>query len=232
MTHKQKSLQHIAFIMDGNRRWAKKLSNIVSFWHASGGENIERVLELCSKDSIPYVSMWALSKENILERAKWEIDAIYSLIEKKVPKLVERLVQGSIRFEVVWDLRLLPAHIRSILLDAIDQTKSGQNMTFILAIAYSGQDEIIRWVKRCIAEWIDPKTLTEKEFLNYLDTGKYPPPSLIVRTGGSIRHSGFFLYQSAYSEYYFTKTLWPDFGKEEFERALDFFSWVTRNFWK
>ena len=232
MRDTQKPLEHISFIMDGNRRWAKKLSNIASFWHANGGDNIERVLELCLNASIPYVSMWALSKENIIERDKWEISAIYDLIEKKVPRLVEKLIKNSIRFEIVWDLWLLPPYIRSILLDAIEQTETWSQMTFVLAIGYSGQDEIVRWVKRCIAEWIDPKTLTEKEFLTYLDTGKYPPPSLIVRTGGSIRHSGFFLYQSAYSEYYFTPTLWPDFGWEDFSKALDFFAWVERNFWK
>lgn len=97
-------------------------------------------------------------------------------------------------------------------------------MTFILAVAYSGQDEIIRAVKRAIAEGVDPQTLTEREFLMYLDSGKYPPPDLIVRTGGSIRHSGFFLYQSAYSEYYFTDTLWPDFGPIDFQKALDMYA--------
>ncbi len=105
-------------------------------------------------------------------------------------------------------------------------------MTFILAIAYSGQDEIVRAVKRCIVEGVDAHTVTEKSFLTYLDTGKYPPLDLIVRTGGSIRHSGYFLYQSAYSEYYFTETLWPDFGKEDFEKALDFYHGIARNFGK
>jgi len=232
MSDTRKPLQHIGFIMDGNRRWARKLSNIVSFGHENGGDNIEKVLELCLKKSIPYVSMWALSKENILERDKWEVETIYGLIEKKLPKLIEKLTKNSIRFEIVGDLWLVPPHIRTILLDAIEQTQGWGKMTFVLAIAYSGQDEIVRWVKRCIAEWINPKSLTEKEFLAYLDTGKYPPLDLIVRTGGSIRHSGFFLYQSAYSEYYFTETLWPDFGQEDFDGALDFYHGVNRNFGK
>lgn len=232
MTETRNPIEHIAFIMDGNRRWARKLSNIVSFGYESGGDNIDRVLELCLTEGIPYVSMWALSKENILERDTWEIGAIYGLIEKKLPKLIEKLIKKSIKFETVWDLWLVPPHIRTILLDATEQTQLGNKITFVLALGYSGQDEIVRWVKRCIAEWINPQTLTEKEFLTYLDTGKYPPPSLIVRTGGSIRHSGYFLYQSAYSEYYFTDTLWPDFWKEDFAKALDFFYSVKRNFWK
>ena len=105
-------------------------------------------------------------------------------------------------------------------------------MTCIFAIGYSGQDEIVRWIKRVIAEWIDPNKLDEKSFLTYLDTGKYPPPDLIVRTGGSIRHSGFFLYHSAYSEYFFTDTLWPDFDEKDFNEALSYFNSTKRNFWK
>jgi undecaprenyl diphosphate synthase len=211
MSTTAKPLEHIAFIMDGNRRWAKKLSNIVSFGHSSGGENVEKVLTLALEAGIPYTSMWALSKENILERDSSEIATIFELFEQKVPALIPKLQKAGIRMEIIGDLWLVPSSVRTILLDAIEATKSGDKMTFILAIAYSGQDEIIRAVKRVIAEGVDPKTLTEKEFLMYLDSGKYPAPDLIVRTGGSIRHSGFFLYQSAYSEYYFTDTLWPDF---------------------
>jgi undecaprenyl diphosphate synthase len=227
-----KKLEHIAFIMDGNRRWAKKLSNIASFGHASGGDNVEKVLALALDAKIPYVSMWALSKENILERDKLEIDTIFGLFEEKIPKLIPKLQNAGIRLEIIGDLWLVPASIRTLLLDAMEATKTWTQMTFVLAIAYSWQDEIVRAVKRCIAEWIDPKTLTEHEFLSYLDSGKYPPPDLIVRTGGSIRHSGFFLYQSAYSEYYFTDTLWPDFGPIDFQKALDVYALTGRNFGK
>lgn len=227
-----RKMHHIGFIMDGNRRYAKRLQNVVSFWHERGGDNIENILWFCLDAEISHVSMWALSKENIQERDSTEINAIYSLIEKKVPKLIPKLIQKWIRFEVIWDLWLIPDTIRTILFDAMEQTTLWTNMTFILAIGYSGQDEIVRGIKRIIAEWVDPKMLTEKEFLTYLDSGKYPPPDLIVRTGGNIRHSGFFLYQSAYSEYYFTETLWPEFSQWDFQKALDFFYGVKRNFWK
>lgn len=218
--------------MDGNRRWAKKLSNVVSFGHAKWGDNIENILILCLESHIDYVSMWALSKENILERSEIEIAGIFQLFRDKIPKLVEKLITNSIRLDIVGDLWLVPPDIRTLLLDAIDQTKDGTRMTCIFAIAYSGQDEIIRGIKRAIAEWVDPKTLDEKTFLTYLDTGKYPPPDLIVRTGGAIRHSGFFLYHSAYSEYFFTETLWPDFGKIDFDMAIEFYNSIKRNFWK
>lgn len=225
-------LKHIGFIMDGNRRWAKKISNIASFWHEKWWDNIENVLELCLGAHIEYVSLWALSKENILERSQVEIAGIFQLFREKIPKLVDKLIEKSVRLDIVGDLWLVPSDIRTLLLDSIERTKNGAQMTCIFAIGYSGQDEIVRGIKRVIAEWIDPNKLDEKSFLTYLDTGKYPPPDLVIRTGGSVRHSGFFLYHSAYSEYFFTDTLWPDFGKEDFDQAVEFYNSTKRNFWK
>ncbi len=225
-------MQHIGFIMDGNRRFAKKLSQLVSFWHEKWGDNVEAVLTLCLDAGIPYVSMWALSKENILERSENEIQAIFTLLETKIPKLVPKLIKSGIKLEIVWDLWLVPSSVREVLFEAMEQTAWCNTMTFILALWYSGQDEIIRGIKRLVAEGIDIKTLTEKDFLQYIDTGKYPPPDIIVRTGWAIRHSGFFLYQSAYSEYYFTDTLWPDFGKKDFDAVIAYLHTVKRNFGK
>ena len=225
-------MQHIGFIMDGNRRWAKKLKNIASFGHDHGSDTIERVLSMVLAKNIPYVSMWALSKENISERSAAEVAYIFGLISTKMPKLVQKFLEDGIRFEVVGDISLVPDDVRNVLTDAIEVTKAGIAMTFILAFGYSGQDEIIRGVKRCLREWVNPHTLTEKEFLTYLDSGKYPSPDLIVRTGGNIRHSGYFLYQSAYSEYFFTETLWPDFSQNDLDAAVGFYDGVKRNFGK
>lgn len=105
-------------------------------------------------------------------------------------------------------------------------------MTLILAIGYGGQDEIVRATKRAIQAGVDPETLDEKSFLQYLDTGRFPAPDLIVRTGGDVRHSGYFLYQAEYSEYYFTDTLWPDFGEDEFYASLNSLKNAKRNFGK
>ena len=183
-------LKHIGFIMDGNRRWAKKLSNVVSFGHASWGDNIENILTLCLDAQMEYVSMWALSKENILERSEVEIAGIFQLFRDKIPKLVTKLIKNSIRLDIIGGIR------------------------------------------RAMAEWIDPISLNEKTFLTYLDSGKYPSPDLIVRTGWSIRHSWFYLYHSAYSEYFFSDTLWPDFWKVDFDKAIKSYNSTNRNFWK
>lgn len=225
-------MQHIGFIMDGNRRWAKKLGNITSFGHKNGFKNIEKVLDMCLAAGIPIVSMWGLSKENITERSRLEIETLFGIIRTEITSLAGRMKKKGIRFQTVGDLTLLPDDVRTALLDAIDVTKDGTTMTAILAVAYSGQDEIVRGVRRCIQEWVNPETLTEKDFLQYLDTGAYPPPDVIVRTGWHMRHSGYFLYQSAYSEYFFTETLWPDFGQKDFDSVLDFFAAAKRNFGK
>lgn len=225
-------MQHIWFIMDGNRRWAKKLKNIASFWHEQWSETLERVLEFCLVQDIAYVSMWALSRENILERSEFEIQTIYALIRHKIPRLIDRFIRDNIRLEVVGDFELLPNDIQDILTHAREKTKTWSKITFILALGYSGQDEIIRGIKKWVEAGNTIDTLDEKTFLPFLDTGRFPPPDLIVRTGGNIRHSGYFLYQSAYSEYYFTETLWPDFGQWDFDQALEYYEWVKRNFWK
>ncbi len=218
--------------MDGNRRWAKKLKNIAAFGHDHGSDTIERVLSMALAQKIPYISMWALSKENISERSAAEVMYIFGLIRTKMPKLVKKFLEDGIRFEVVGDISLVPDDVRKVLTDSIETTKQGTVMTFILAFGYSGQDEIVRGVKRCLREGVNPDTLTEKEFLTYLDSGPYPSPDLIVRTGGNIRHSGYFLYQSAYSEYFFTETLWPDFSQDDFDAAVNFYDGVKRNFGK
>jgi undecaprenyl diphosphate synthase len=225
-------MQHIAFIMDGNRRFAQRLSQIASFGHQKWGETIEKVIGYCLDASIPYVSMWALSKENIQQRSSEEIAFIYSLLREKLPELTKIFLQKGIVLRTVWDMSLLPEDIQLQLKAASEQTKAWTNMTYILAVAYSGQDEIIRWIKKMIASWASLQNLDENSFLQFLDTGIFPPPDLIIRTGWSPRHSGYFLYQSAYSEYYFTDILWPEFWKEDFDKALDFFQKIKRNFWK
>ncbi|MDQ1343835.1 MAG: undecaprenyl diphosphate synthase, partial [Patescibacteria group bacterium] len=127
---------------------------------------------------------------------------------------------------------LLPQNV----VDALDATESDtrthSKMTLVLAVGYGGQDEIVRAAKRAIAEGADPETLDEKAFASFMDTGGLPPPDLIVRTGGDVRHSGYFLYQAEYSEYFYSDLLWPDFNRDEFDRALSNLKSAKRNFGK
>ena len=225
-------MQHIGFIMDGNRRWAKKLGNLIKIGHENGEKTFEKVVEWCYDADIPFVSFWALSKENIEERSSEEIEGIYAILRSSISRLLSLAEEKNMRIESVWDLWLLPADIRASLIDGIEKTRNNAQMTIILALAYSGQDEIIRGLRRYTSEWHDVSSLDEKKFLEYLDSGRFPPPDLIVRTGWAMRHSGYFLYQSAYSEYYFIEKMWPDFTFEDFRKCIDYFASIKRNFWK
>ena len=150
-------MRHIGFIMDGNRRYAKKLSTIVSLGHARGGETLEHVISMCYSYGVEYASFWALSRENILSRSETELSVIYALLREKFPKMIENFQQNTIALEVVGDLWLLPPDIRTIIVNAVEETYTeNPKMTVIFALGYSGQDEIIRGVKRCLAEGIDP----------------------------------------------------------------------------
>lgn len=232
---------HIGFILDWNRRWATTRWLIKMLGHTAGVDNIENILDLCLWEKIEFVSMWILAKKNIENRSKEELKHLYSLFRTKIPAFLPNFIKKWIRFETVWDLNLLPDDIKIMLNDVKEKTKHLNNMTFILGIWYGWQDEIVRWVKDYIKSNLEkiknkPEKLLEKlneqSFSEYLDSWKFPPPDLIVRTGWDIRLSWYFLYQSEYSEYYFTKTLWPDFNEDEFYKAYLSLKWAKRNFWK
>lgn len=233
---------HLALIMDGNRRWATGKGIIKILGHSKWADRIEPTLKLCLKEEIEYVSFWALAKRNIEERSPEELNHIYSLIIDQFPEMLPKLQRESIRFEVLWDENLLPENVREALHVMKEWTKDGTKLTFILAIGYGWQDEIVRWVKNYIQKNIDSLTpekissllenLDENSFREYLDCGRFPNPDLIVRTWWDIRHSGYWLYSSEYSEYYFTPKLWPEFDEAEFYRALGSLKNAKRNFGK
>lgn len=211
---------HLGFIMDGNRRWAKQHMLQTLLGHQEGRVRLEEIVEICYDEGIEYCSFWALAKKNIENRSKEELGYLYKLFEESINTLLPKLLEKGIRMEWVGNPEILPPYIIDLLENAKEKTKNGTRMTFILAIGYGGQDEIIRGIRNFIQQGGDMDTLDENTFLPFLDTGRFPAPDLIIRTGGDTRLSGYFLYQSEYSEYYFTDTLWPDFKKEEFYMAL------------
>ncbi len=223
---------HIGFIMDGNRRWATARNLAKHLGHHQGAEAAERIVELCVREKIECASLWALAKKNILERSPEELTFLYALLQDWTDKIREQCLKNNVRFDTVGDLSLLPSGLQNALQTNKDATKANTGMTLILAIGYGGQDEIVRAVRRAIESGIAPEDVNETSFLQFLDSGSFPPPDLIVRTGGDSRHSGYFLYQAEYSEYYFTKTLWPDFREEEFYTALQSLQSAKRNFGK
>ncbi|EKE28612.1 MAG: Undecaprenyl diphosphate synthase [uncultured bacterium (gcode 4)] len=233
---------HIWFVMDGNRRWATSHKMIKLLGHSKWSDNVENVLKMCLDEWIEYVSMWVIAKKNLEERSKEELEHLFWLIRKRIPEMLPKFLENWVRFETIWNKDLLPDDINQILRETEMATEKQSEIVFILAVWYGWQDEIVRWVKNYIKDnleaimnwWYEEimKWLNEKKLSLYLDTWKYPPPDLIVRTGWDIRTSWYFLFQSEYSEYYFTSTLWPDFDKIELQKALWKYRKAQRNFWK
>jgi len=180
------------------------------------------------KKDISHLTLWALSKENILKRSAVEVEGIIKLIHRFEDFLPD-LMKNNIVFQVIGDFYLLAKKTSDVLQELIEKTKDNLALVVRVAIGYSGQDEIVRATKKMLVENKDPETLSEESFRAYLDFPA-PYPDLIIRTGGYMRHSGFMLYDSAYSEYYFTEKFWPEFTSEELEKALEFFESTQRNF--
>lgn len=232
---------HIWFILDGNRRWATSKWLVKMLGHTHWVDNVESILELCLKENIETVSMWIIAKKNLENRWAEELEHLFWLIRSRIPSLIKNFIKKWVNFNTVWDLDLLPKDIKELMLKSTEETKKWTNMNFVLAIWYWWQDEIIRWVKKYIRDNIEElknnpeellAKLDEKSFLDYIDTGKFPAPDLIVRTGWDTRLSWYFLYQSEYSEYYFTPTYWPAFEEKEFYVALNSLKSAKRNFGK
>lgn len=224
-------LQHLWIIMDGNRRWAKSKFLPTIAWHKAGADNVVKITELCSDMWITHLTLWALSTENLQKRPKEEIQAIIKLVNS-IESYIKKMEIEDLRFNVIGDISRLPVESQKILARVKQETKDNTGITLTIALVYGWQDEIVRATKRIIAAGIDPETLNEQEFRKYLDTGDLPFPDVIVRTGGDIRHSGFLLYDSAYSEYYFTDKKWPEFDQDELTNVIEFFEGSKRNFWK
>ena len=224
-------MKHLAIIMDGNRRWARERFLPVIFGHKAGFDTVKKIAALAQKKWISYLTLWALSTENLVKRDAEEIQGIIKLVHH-VPKLLPEFMSEGVKLQIIGDISKLPKETQDILSTCMEATKENTTITLTVALVYGGQDEIVRATKKIIAAWIDPETLHEDEFRKYLDTSILPIPDMIVRTGWDIRHSGFLLYDSAYSEYYFTDKKWPEFDETELDAVLEAFSHSKRNFWK
>lgn len=224
-------LNHLWIIMDGNRRWAKERFLPSSVWHKAWAENIKKIVKLASEKNIKYLTLWALSKDNLKKREPEEVENILKLINR-IWEFLWEMLENDVKLRVIWDLDDFPQETIESLKKVVNDTKTNVWTILTIALNYWWQDEIIRATKKIIKNWIDPDTLTKEEFRKYLDTSYLPNPDLIIRTGWDVRHSGFLLFDSEYSEYFFTEKKWPEFDKNELEIALKYFENSKRNFWK
>lgn len=219
--------KHIAFIMDGNGRWAKEKGKPRTFGHQKGSAVIRKLVEKCFKEGIEVVSLYAFSTEN-WSRPQEEIDKIFSLLRKFIDKYSSALVKNKAKLLVSGDLGRLPEDLRESVLRVEKLTEEFNDHVLNIAINYGARAEIVRAVQKIIKENVT--TVTEQSFSDYLYTAGLPDVDMIVRTSGEKRISNFLLYQSAYAELYFTDTLWPDFDVKELEKALEWFNGRKRRY--
>lgn len=226
--------QHIAVIMDGNGRWAKKRGMPRKAGHAAGAETFRRIATYSKDIGVKYFTVYAFSTEN-WKRPQDEVDALMNLFRKYLKEAIEDMAKNNVAVQVIGDLHVLPEDIRE-LIDECDEVASGlDNPAYAtLCINYGGRDEIKNAV-RAIAQKVQtgelsPEDITEETVSRHLYTADMPDPDLIIRPSGEIRISNFLLWQSAYSEYYFTDVLWPDFKPEHLDAAIASFNRRQRRF--
>jgi undecaprenyl diphosphate synthase len=227
--------KHVAIIMDGNGRWAKQKGEMRIFGHTSGVDSVREALTAAGEIGVEYLTLYAFSTEN-WNRPKEEIAALMDLLVQSIYNEVDELNQKGVRLKTIGDVEILPDSCKQALKKAIDSTKHNKRITLILALSYSSRWEIASAVKRManeVAEGnIEPESINEELISSYLSTADYPDPELLIRTSGENRVSNFLMWQLAYTELYFTETLWPDFKKKHFFKAIEDFQLRERRFGK
>jgi undecaprenyl diphosphate synthase len=215
--------QHVAIIMDGNGRWAKRRGKSRIEGHRRGKTSVRAIVEMSRKIGIRYLTLYAFSTENWF-RPHDEVEALMGLLEHYLAAEQAKMMRYGIRLVAIGDRSRLPNSVRSILEKVIELTSDNKRMTVILALSYSGRDEIVRMVRGIAGEACnkkcDPEKIDERMVDAWLDTAGVPDPDLLIRTSGEMRISNFYLWQIAYSELYITPTLWPDFREKEYLQAL------------
>jgi len=224
--------QHIAIILDGNRRWAKTRGLTPTEGHKAGAKNLSQIVAHCQKLGVKYVTVYALSTENWRKRAKEEVRGIFNLLVKIAREKKEEYRRKGIKFFVLGNFRAFPLRVRRALEEMLAIVKEHERLKFNVALNYGGRDEIIRAIKKIVADKIPPSQINEELVSKYLYTRGQPDPDLVIRTGGEIRISNFLLWQLSYSELYFTNTLWPDFTPRELEKAILEYQQRERRFGK
>jgi undecaprenyl diphosphate synthase len=223
------SPSHVAIIMDGNGRWAKKRNLPRLAGHKAGTNNIHRIIKCLSEHEVKYVTLYVFSTEN-WSRPSQEVRGLMRLIEESIDKEVQNLHADGIRLVHIGRSDGVSQRLQTKVRQAIELTKNNKKLTVCIAFNYGGRSEIVNAVKHIIQDGIPPEKVDEALVSQYLYTADLPDPDLIIRTGGEMRISNFLLWQAAYSEYYITPTLWPDFGPDEIEQALAAFGDRERRF--
>ena len=225
--------KHIAIILDGNGRWAKKKGMPRNYGHAQGSKNVERICEDAYRLGVKYLTVYAFSTEN-WKRPQDEVDALMNLLRNYMKTCLKTAEKNRMRVRVLGDKTALNEDIKSRIEELEEATKDNDGLNFQIALNYGSRDEMVRAMKRmcmdCKMGTVEPEQISEALFESYLDTHDIPDPDLMIRTSGEQRLSNYLLWQLAYSEFYFTEVLWPDFTKEELIKAIEYYNGRDRRF--
>lgn len=240
MTYKEQIQQdripgHVAIIMDGNGRWAKRQGLARMFGHRQGVETVHAITEAAAALGIEYLTLYTFSTEN-WNRPKEEVDALMALLVDTIAKETPTLMKNNIRLETIGDLSRLPEQTRNKFIGCIQETSNNTGLTLVIALSYSARWEIIRATQMMAAAvqagQLLVEDINEETISSFMTTRNMPDPDLLIRTSGELRISNFLLWQLAYSELYFTDCLWPEFTEEEFYHAIVDYQHRERRFGK
>ena len=230
MIEKEFNLNHLAIIMDGNGRWATEQNLDRVAGHKQGAQSAKKIIEACANLNIPYLTLYAFSKEN-WNRPIFEVESLMSLLGSMLTNELEELTRNNIVFQIVGRIEDLPKGIQEIVINAIEKTKNNNGLILSLALSYGGRQEIIDAINKIIVS--EKKEIIDEDIVkNHLYCPEMPDPDLIIRTAGEYRLSNFLLWQSAYAEIYITDKNWPDFTEEDLIGALKDFDRRNRTFGK
>ena len=221
---------HIAIIMDGNRRWARKKGLPDIKGHDQGGQTLEKIVEAAEKLGIKTVTVYALSTENIKARAKREVLGLFNLIRSGYSTRLRKMMQKGVRVTILGELEGLPETIKRIVSEIRKSYIKNESIKLNIALNYGSKKELVEAIKDIVKKGIDVNKINDEIVARHLYTNGIPDPELVIRTGGRSRLSNFLLWQTAYSEVYFTRTLWPDFHGEALKRAIQWYQTQKRNF--
>ena len=225
--------QHVAIILDGNGRWAKAKGMPRNYGHAQGSKNVERICEEAWRMGIKYLTVYAFSTEN-WNRPDDEVNALMKLLRNYMKTCLKTAAKNDRKVRVIGDITRLDEDIQKRILELEEATKNNGGLNFQIAINYGSRDEMIRAIRKiakdCVDGKVDPAEIKEETFEQYLDTKGIPDPDLMIRTSGELRLSNYLLWQLAYTEFYFTDVPWPDFSKEELEKAIETYNHRDRRY--
>ena len=225
--------RHIAIIMDGNGRWARKRGLPRTAGHAAGAETFRTIATYCKEIGLEYLTVYAFSTEN-WKRPAEEVGAIMGLLKKYLLEAIGQMERDRVKMEFFGDLSPLPQELRDLCQRTREISTHYEGCQVNICLNYGGRDELLRaaraYAQECLEGKADPNHLSEAQFSGYLFSRGVPDPDLIIRPSGELRLSNFLPWQSAYSEFYFTDVLWPDFSKEELHRAIAAYQSRSRRF--